>query len=58
MLARLGTEVLAGTLEKFLKTLERGIKVPDGGRFESVRNFVCGHSMRSIYAPQTEKPDA
>ena len=25
---------------------------------ESVRNFVCGHSMRSVYAPQTEKPDA
>ena len=24
---------------------------------ESVRNFVCGHSMRSVYAPQTETPD-
>ncbi len=28
------------------------------GEVEGVRNFVCGHSMRSGYAPQTEKPDA
>ena len=56
--SRDGSKTIRAAVTALREDLRLGIDRLDTRMEEGVRNFVCGHSMRSVYAPQTEKCDA